>query len=64
MTYLFKGVLFLSDHDDSMSLFMTEFKSNFVGVTSDLLSFNKVRLKKYQVKQTLSRVVKIKFLSG
>ena len=46
MLHLFKVVLFLSEHDDSVSLFMTEFKSKFVGVTLDLLSFSKVRLKK------------------
>ena len=46
MIHLFKAVLFLSEHDDPVSLFMMEFRSKFVGVTSDLLSFGKARLKK------------------
>ena len=44
MTHLFRAVLFLSKHVVSVSLFMMEFKSKFVGAPSDLLSFSKVRL--------------------
>ena len=33
MIHLFKALIFLSEHDDSVSLFMIEFKSKFVWVT-------------------------------